>query len=122
MLELKTKWFDKWAIRNSVSDGALRETLKNLSKKLGTVNLGGSLYKVRTHKSGQGKRGGHRTIIVYKKTDKAIFVYGFSKKEKSNLSDSELKRFKKLAKELLVLNKPEINRLIDMGELKRIEE
>lgn len=48
MLKLKTKWFNKWAKKNSLSDKILLKTIENISKNLGTVNLGQGLYKVRT--------------------------------------------------------------------------
>ncbi len=89
------------AKKNSISDKDLNISLKALSNNLNTVNLGGGLYKVRYPKIGQGKSGGYRTIIVYKKNDKAIFVFGFAKSEKDNLDKDELKYLKKLSKNLL---------------------
>ncbi|MCK5456898.1 MAG: type II toxin-antitoxin system RelE/ParE family toxin [Melioribacteraceae bacterium] len=53
MLKLKTKWFNKWAKKNAVSDNSLLKTINNLSNNLGTVELGGGLYKIRTPKIGQ---------------------------------------------------------------------
>ena len=56
MLKLKTKWFN-----------ILYETIRDLCENLGTVNLGAGLYKIRTAKTGQGKRGGRRTIVYKNK-------------------------------------------------------
>lgn len=108
VLKLKTKWFDKWTKKNSVSDGELLKTIENISNNLGTSDLGNGLYKTRMPRSGQGKSGGFRTIVVFKEAEIAIFVYGFSKNEKENLDKNELKYFKKLAKDLLKLNHQEI--------------
>lgn len=116
MLKLKTKWFNKWAKKNSVSDKILFKTIQDLSKNLGTVNLGAGLYKIRTAKSGQGKSGSHRTIVVYKESDRVILVYGFSKTEKDNLSKEELKYFKKLAKDLLSIDKSKYKQMIQNGD------
>ena len=93
MIKLKTKWFNKWSIKNHITDEKLLNTLQDISNNLGVVNLGSGLYKVRIQKAGQGKSGGHRTIVVYKEADIAIFVYGFSKNEKDNLEKEELKYF-----------------------------
>jgi hypothetical protein len=60
MLKLKTKWFKKWAKKNSISDKILLKTTKSISDNIGTVNLGGGLYKIRTPKISQGKNGGYR--------------------------------------------------------------
>ncbi|MHB9013009.1 MAG: type II toxin-antitoxin system RelE/ParE family toxin [Ignavibacteriaceae bacterium] len=116
ILKLKTKWFNKWAEKNLISDEKLLDTLKNISNNLGTADLGVGLYKVRTPKIGQGKRGGFRTIVVFKEEDIAIFVYGFSKTDKDNLNKEELKYFKKLSKDLLSINRQEYKRLEKLGD------
>lgn len=116
MLKLKTKWFNKWAKKNFVSDKILLNTIEDLSDNLGTVNLGAGLYKVRTAKGGQGKSGSYRTIVVYKEAEIVIFIYGFSKTEKDNLSNDELKNFKKLAKDLLSINKWKFIEMAETGE------
>lgn len=105
MLKLKTKWFNKWAKKNLVSDKILLKTIQNATNNLGTNSLGYGLYKVRTPKVGQGKSGSFRTILVLKESDVAIFIYGFSKNEKDNLDSNELKYFKKLAKDLLEIKR-----------------
>ena len=74
--------------------------------------LGSGLFKVRIPKFGKGKRGSFRTIIVYKENEKAIFVYGFSKSEKDNLDNDELKYFKKLAKDLIKIKNEEFIKFI----------
>ena len=81
------------------------------------ANLGGNLYKKRIRFEGQGKSGGGRTIICYKKGDRAIFVHGFAKNEKSNLSKKELIAFKELSKILLRLSPEEIAIAIDNKDL-----
>ncbi len=122
MLKLKTKWFNKWAKKNTVSDKSLLKTLKNVSDNLGTVNLGFGLYKVRTPKIGQGKSGSFRTIVVFKESEIAIFVYGFSKTDKGNLEKEELKYFKKLAKDLLKVKQQKYLELEKLGNFISIKE
>jgi hypothetical protein len=116
MLKLKTKWFNKWAKKNDVTDYSLLNTIENISNNLGTVELGEGLYKVRMPRLGQGKSGGFRTIVVFKEADIAIFIYAFSKNEKDNLDKEELKYFKKFAKDLLNINRHEFIRLEKLGD------
>lgn len=122
MLKLKTKWFNKWAKKNVVSDKILLKTIENVSNNLSTSNLGYGLYKVRTPKIGQGKSGSFRTILVFKESDIAIFIYGFSKNEKDNLDKDELKYFKKLAKDLIAINRIKYLELEKIGKIFSIEE
>ena len=122
MLRLKTKWFHKWSEKNSISNKNLLKAIENISKNYGIVNLGEGLYKVRVARSGQGKRGSFRTIIVYKELDRAIFVYGFSKNERDNPDRDELKYFRKLAKDLLIIEKSEYLKMIKSGDFIIIEE
>ena len=121
MLKLKTQWFHKWAKANSISDDVLLETLENISQNLGVANLGGGLYKVRTKRLDRGKRGGFRILVAYKEMDKAIFIYGFSKAERDNLEMNELKSFKKLVKDLLVISDSEYKRQEKLGNFFRLE-
>lgn len=122
MLKLKTKWFNKWAKKNFITDNKLLKTLENISNNLGTVDLGGGLYKVQTPRYGQGKSGGFRTVVVFKEADIAIFVYGFAKTNKDNLDKQELKYFKKLAKDLLEINKNECIKLEKLGDFISLKE
>jgi hypothetical protein len=122
MLKLKTKWFNKWAKKNLVSDKILLMTIQNVTNNLGTNSLGYGLYKVRTPKVGQGKSGSFRTILVFKESDIAIFVYGFSKNEKDNLDSNELIYFKKLAKDLLGINRQKYLELERLGNFFSIKE
>jgi len=122
MLKLKTKWFNKWAKKNLVSDKILLKTIQNVTNNLGTNSLGYGLYKVRTPKVGQGKSGSFRTILVFKESDVAIFIYGFSKNEKDNLDSNELKYFKKLAKDLLEIKRQNYLELERSGDFFSIKE
>lgn len=122
VLKLKTKWFNKWAKKNWISDDTLLKTLEAISDNLNVVNLGGGLYKVRTPRIGQGKSSGYRTLVVYREMDRAIFVYGFSKAERDNLDTKELGYFKKLAKDLLQISTEEFLRQEELGNFVRLEE
>ena len=122
MLKLKTKWFNKWAKKNSISDNILLKTLEDIFKNLNVVNLGGGLYKVRTPRTGKGKSSGYRTLVVYREMEKAIFIYGFSKTDRNNLDKEELKYFKKLSKDLLQLSTKEYSRQEKLGNFFSLEE
>lgn len=76
------------------------------------ANLGGNVIKQRIARAGQGRSSGYRTIIIFRKEDKAFFVYGFAKNAQDNISKGELKAFKRAAKELLALSDEQIGLLL----------
>ncbi len=103
-----TKHFSKWLSKQKVSKRELHKSLDELEKGNFEANLGGCLYKKRIRFKDRGKRGSGRTIICYKKGNRAIFIYGFAKNEKSNLSKKELVAFKELAKILVNLSEEDL--------------
>ncbi len=108
MRKLCTKWFIRWARKENLSEVNLLEAIDNLEKGLSVAELGGNLFKIRVKRAGKGKSSGFRTIVVYKKEEKAIFLYGFGKNEKSNIDKAELQYFKKLGSDLLALDAKQI--------------
>ncbi len=121
MRKLSTKWFFKWAKKANLNNQHLLEAVKNIEKGLSVSELGTNLFKVRIKRQGKGKSSGFRTLVVFQKTERVIFVYGFSKNEKSNITKTELQYFKKLSHDLLKIGNEEINKLINKKILFDIE-
>ena len=105
---LSTKWFKKWSKKSNLKNQDLLEAVNSLKDGLSVVDLGNHLFKIRIKRERSGKSSGFRTIVVYQEGDKVIFLYGFGKSEKDNISKSELQYFKKLGNDLLVLNKDQL--------------
>ena len=121
MKDLMTKHFSKWASKQNITDDILLLSLSELKNDSFEANLGSNLYKKRIPFEGKGKRGRGRVIICYKKDDRAIFIHGFAKKEKSNLSKKELIAFKELSKVLLGFSVEEINIAIENGDFLEVK-
>lgn len=116
----KNAWFRRFARREKISDSALRKAIAELDKGSIDADLGGYVVKQRIARPGQGKSGGYRTIIVFRKGDKAFFVYGFAKSERENIDKAETEAFKKAAKALLALSDEQIGKLIENGGLTEV--
>jgi hypothetical protein len=121
MNELMTKHFFQWASKQKIPDNELATALAEVQDGNFEANLGGHIYKKRIRFEGQGKSGGGRTIICYKKKDRAIFIHGFAKNEKSNLSKKELNALKELAKILLALSSEKITVAIKNGDFVEVK-
>ena len=117
----KNTWFQRFARREKITNEALKDAISRAQKGIIDADLGGNIIKQRIARSGQGKSGGYRTIIMYKKDNKAFFVYGFAKSERENIDKNEIDVFKKSAKELLVLSDKQIQELIENGALTEVE-
>ena len=111
----KNRWFTRFAKRERLSDKILQQVIDEAEREVVDADLGGNIIKQRVARAGQGKSGGYRTIIVFKKGDKAFFVYGFSKSDRENIDRDELITFKKSAKELLSLSDKQIEQLLKKG-------
>ena len=111
-----TKQFAKWALKQEIPDNGLAKALNELKAGNFEANLGAHIYKKRIKFTGKGKSGSGRTIICYKKEDRAIFIHGFAKNEKSNLTQKELIVFKELSKILIGFSNQEIETAIQNGD------
>ena len=113
----KYRTFRQWAKSEKLKDSLLINALKEIEKGLFDTSLGGGLFKKRVAKNGSGKRGGYRTIVAFKQDHRAVFMYGFAKNERDNITDKEELTYKKLAKYYLELTGEKLETLINNGEL-----
>lgn len=113
----KTRLFGKWAKAVKLSDKLLNRAIVEMERGLIDADLGGTVYKQRIRLEGHGKRGGARSIIAYKASEKAFFIFGFAKNEKENISVEELKIAKAFATELLSYADEQLDKLIKDGKL-----
>lgn len=112
----KSKVFHKLSKKEKIADEALIQAVKELEDGLFDAELGGQVYKKRLARKGQGKSGGYRTIILFKKGHRAFCAYAFAKNEKANITNAEEEGFKQLAKILLKLTDKDLQKLIEDGQ------
>ena len=112
-----TNSFAKWAAKQQIPVGELSKAITQVDNGQFEANLGGNIVKKRIRFEGQGKRGSGRTIVCYKQNDRVIFIHGFAKNEKDNLSSKELAAFKELAKILLSLSEKQMATAIENSDL-----
>ncbi len=116
----KNKEFHKWAKKEGLNDAQLLKALDEMERGLVEADLGGNIFKKRVS-LGQGKRGGARTLLAYRKSDKAFFIYGFAKNARANIKEIELKSLKIYAKLLLSYDEKELKKAIKEKALIQIE-
>lgn len=111
----KSKWFNKWADKEGLTDRALKDAVKEMEDGLIDADLGGHVYKKRAAIEGQGKSCGLRTILAFKVGSQTFFIFGFPKNAQDNINKKELKAFKRLAKELLGYNASQLKKAANAG-------
>ena len=84
------------------------------------ADLGGGVIKQRMAREGQGKSGGYRSIVLFRRGSKAFFVYGFAKRDKDNIRRDELKAFRKLADEMLMFDDKALAAAINNGTITEV--
>jgi hypothetical protein len=100
----------------------LREAIERAERGLIDADLGGGLIKQRVARQGQGRSGGCRTIVAYRAKERAVFLFGFAKSERENISTDELLFLRELAKNWLAADAARIRAEIEAGNLQEIED
>lgn len=66
---------------------------------------------------GRGRSGGYRAIILFRRGERAVFMYGFAKSDRANIDAEEGKQFKEAAGQLLRLTEKRLADLLEEGDL-----
>ena len=104
MRVFKTKAFARFAKRERIAEKEICEAARRAVKGLIDADLGGGVIKQRLARKGQGKSGGFRSIVLFRRDEKMFFVYGFAKSDRDDIRKDELMAFRKLADGMLILD------------------
>ena len=115
--KLKTKTFDRWQRKTELTDTALIKAIEEMANGLVDADLGGNLFKKRVGLAGRGKRGGARTLVATNRGDRWIFLYGFPKNERSNITETELRFLQSIAQDVLSASDDDLKKNIEAGRL-----
>ena len=115
-----TRVFARFARKERLDDGRLREAITRAEQGVVDADLGSGLIKQRVARAGQGKRGGYRTVIAYRAARRSVFLYGFAKSERENIAERELDDLKKLATHFLSYNDEQIAKALSETELREV--
>lgn len=117
----KTKHFARFAAKEGIADPALRDAVRRAESGLIDADLGGGVIKQRLARQGQGKSGGYRSIVLFRRGSRAFFVYGYAKNDRDNIGRDEFKAFRLLASEMLALDDKALAAAMKNGTITEIE-
>ncbi len=117
----KTKDFARFARQEKIDDAALCEAIARAERGLIDADLTGGLIKQRVPRKGQGRSGGYRTLIAYRRAHRAVFLHGFAKNVQDNLDDAEIKALKAAATAFFQLDDATINKALKDGKWMEVD-
>ncbi|MDI1366251.1 MAG: type II toxin-antitoxin system RelE/ParE family toxin [bacterium] len=118
----KNGWFEKYARKEKIGDRALRDAIERAEAGLIDADLGGGLIKQRVARAGAGKSGGYRMMVFYRAETRAVFVYGFAKNDRANLSRDEVAIFQASAKIVLGLSETQMTAEVEAGRWTQVQD
>jgi hypothetical protein len=122
MRVFKTRAFCRSMKRSGMTDVALWAAVLEMTQGLIDADLGGHVVKKRIAVTGQGKRGGARTIVATKLAERWFFIYGFRKTERANIDKDELRALQEVAKDLLGLDDRQLDIALQAGEIVEVRD
>ena len=114
---LKRKGFARWQAGEKLPDAALCKAVKEMEDGLIDADLGAFLYKKRVARSGGGKSGGYRTLLSARMGDRYVFLHGFPKSDKANITQDEKKALRFAGKVFLDLSGQALSQALKSGVL-----
>ena len=114
---LKRKDFARWQAGEKLSDAALCKAVQEMESGLIDADLGGHLYKKRVARPGGGKSGGYRTLLSARVGLRYVFLHGFPKSDKANITRDEKKALQYAGKVFLELSAKELVKALQAGVL-----
>lgn len=118
----KNAWFEQFARKQNILDKAMAQAIERAEQGLIDADLGGGVIKQRVARPGQGKSGGFRTVILYRTTERAFFVYGFAKSDRDNIDEDDEGQFRKAAGYVLGLSDEQLALLIGKAQFSEVRD
>ena len=117
---LKRKDFARWQLAEKLPDSALCKAVREIESGLVDADLGGWLYKMRVARPGRGKSCGYRTVLSARIGKRYVFLHGFPKSAKANITPDEKKALQLAGKVLLELTTTALRKALQAGELMEV--
>ncbi len=114
---LKRKDFARWQASEKLPNVALCKAVREMENGLVDADLGGFLYKKRVARRGGGKSVGYRTVLSARIGDRYVFLHGFAKKDKANITQDEKKALQFAGRVFLDLSPAELTKAMQVGIL-----
>lgn len=114
---LKRRDFSRWQAGEKLPDAALCKAVQEMGNGLIDAELGGFLYKKRIARPGGGKSGGYRTVLSARIGSRYMFLHGFQKSDRANITQDEKRALQFAGKVFLELSPEALSKALQAGVL-----
>lgn len=118
---LKRKDFARWQVGEKLPDAVLCKAVQEMESGLIDADLGGFLFKKRVSRPGGGKSGGYRTLLSARIGNRHVFLHGFPKSDKANITQDEKKALQFAGKVFLDLPAEALLKALQSGVLMEVD-
>lgn len=115
-----TREFAKFAGKEGLVDEALCHAVVRAENGLIDADLAGPIIKQRVARVGAGAARGYRTILVYQPGQMALFVHGFPKNTKANLTSAEKTTYAEFGKIVVAMDDASFEAAITKRKWRRV--
>jgi hypothetical protein len=116
-----TRSFRRFTRAERIKDERLCEAIDRAQRGLVDADLGRGLIKQRVARPGQGRRSGFRVLIACRHGERAVFLYGFAKSERDNISAGDLATWHTRTQETLSASHNLIERNVADDHLREVQ-
>ena len=117
----RNQWITNFAKKHKISDSELIEAVERADDGLIDADLGGGVIKQRIARQGQGRSGGYRSLIFFRRGERAFFMTAFAKNDRENITNKELAELKKAAAIILAMTETDIEQAKSNGTFTEIQ-
>ena len=111
----KTRTFQRWMRKTHLTDIALCQAVEEMANGLIDADLGNGLVKKRVALSGKGKRGGLRVLLATNREGRWVFIFGFAKKDRDNVTKTEIEALRGITSSVLAWTSDQLKTALTDG-------
>jgi hypothetical protein len=115
--DLQNEVFSRLALRSDIDEVVLCEAITRASQGSIDADLGGGVIKRRIPARVKASREDFASIVLFRKEDRAIFVYCYAKKDQANIAPEDLRDYRKLAGIMLSYSIADLSAAVACGRL-----
>jgi hypothetical protein len=118
----KTRWFARYARRARLADRGLIEAVERAGRGEIVADHGAGIIEQRVARPGSGLAGDFRLLMAYRPGHRALFLYGFEKRERVPITPDEWLSLHEIGAAWLAADAARIDGALKDGEVQEVRD